>query len=147
VFGKKDMKLDSREIQQSSARSKSQAELPLLVIEDEASVQSLLRSALKKHGYDLRIASSGAEALELLQHEDFRGVLCDMRMPGKVKGADLHAWLCSHRPRLLSRMVFMTGDATGEEVATVLTRTGVPCIEKPFRMNELLTMLEKVLET
>ena len=41
----------------------------------------------------------------------------------------------------------MTGDATGDDVASVLTRTGVPCIEKPFRMNELLTMLQKVLQT
>jgi len=142
------MRLDSPEIQHASTpRKVPQADLPLLVIEDEVSVQSLLRSALKKHGYDLRIASSGAEALELLQHGDFRGVLCDMRMPGKVNGSDLHAWLCSHRPQLLSRMVFMTGDATGDDVAAVLTRTGVPCIEKPFRMNELLTMLKKVLQS
>jgi two-component system OmpR family response regulator len=140
------MRLDSPEIERPSARRKAQAELPLLVVEDETSVQSLLRSALKKHGYEIRIASSGVEALELLQHGDFRGVLCDMRMPGKVKGADLHAWLCSHRPQMLSRMVFMTGDATGEDVAAVLTRTGMPCIEKPFRMNELLTMLKKVLQ-
>jgi FixJ family two-component response regulator len=70
-----------------------------------------------------------------------------MRMPGKVNGGDLHAWLCSNRPQLLSRMVFMTGDATGEDVAAVLTRTGIPCIEKPFRMNELLTMLNKVLQS
>ena len=141
------MRLDSPESQHSPARSKEQAELPLLVIEDEASVQSLLRSALKKHGYEIRIASSGVEAVELLQHGDFRGVLCDMRMPGKVKGADLHAWLCSHRPQLLSKMVFMTGDASGEEIAGVLARTGVPCIEKPFRMNELLSMLNKVLQS
>ena len=93
------------------------------------------------------MASSGVEALKLLETGDFRGVLCDMRMPGKIKGADLHAWLCSHRPQLLSRMVFMTGDATGEEVAAVLTRTGVPCIEKPFRINELLTMLKRVLQS
>ena len=83
--------------------------------------------------------------MELLQRGDFLGVLCDMRMPGKVKGADLHAWLSSHRPQLLAKMIFMTGDATGEEVAGVLARTGVPCIEKPFRMNELLAMLKKVL--
>ena len=141
------MKLDLPEIQHVTAGIKvPQAELPLLVVEDEVSVQSLLRSALKKHGYEIRIASSGVEALELLQKGDFRGVLCDMRMPGKVKGADLHAWLCSHRPQLLARMVFMTGDATGDDVAAVLTRTGVPCIEKPFRMNELLTMLKKVLQ-
>jgi len=141
------MRLDSPEIQHSSSSGPVRAELPVLVVEDEASVQSLLRSALKKHGYEIRIASSGAEAMELLQHADFRGVLCDMRMPGKVNGSDLHAWLCKHRPQLLSRMLFMTGDATGEEVSAVLTRTGVPCIEKPFRMNELLTMLHKVLQS
>lgn len=123
------------------------SDLPLLVIEDEDSVQQFLRAALKKHGYESVIASSGKEALELLKRGSFRGVISDMRMPGEVNGADLHAWIGAHRPQLLSRMLFITGDLSGEDAAQVLRETGVPCVEKPFRVHELITAVNRVLES
>ena len=119
--------------------------LPLLVIEDETSVQSFLRAALQRHGYPFVMASSGAEGLELLKQGRFGGVLSDMRTPGGVNGADVYAWLSANQPELVSRMLFITGDIVNEETARVLKTTGVPCIEKPFRVNELISALSKVL--
>jgi len=74
--------------------------LPLLVIEDESTVQVFLRTALEKSGFSVVLASSGAEGLELLKQQDFSGVISDMRTPGGVNGADVHAWLMQNRPHL-----------------------------------------------
>jgi CheY-like chemotaxis protein len=119
--------------------------LPLLVIEDESPVQSFLRAALTRNGFDFVITSSGAEGLERLKSGEFCGVLSDMRTPGGVNGADVHAWLRANRPELVSRMLFITGDIVNEETRRILQTTGVPCIEKPFRVNELINALRKVM--
>jgi DNA-binding response OmpR family regulator len=129
-----------------NAVSGSQLELlPLLVIEDEVSVQSFLRAALERNGFQLVIASSGVEGLELLKNGCYSGVISDMRTPGGVNGADVHAWLCANRPELVPRMLFITGDIVNEETTKILEATGIPCIEKPFRVQELISAITKVL--
>ena|SRR5579863_245320 len=118
---------------------------PLLVIEDESSVQLFLRAALERHGFTMVVAASGAEGLELLKAGHFCGVVSDMRTPGGVNGADVHAWITANRPELRSRMLFITGDLVNEETTRILQTTGVPCIEKPFRVQELIAAIRKVL--
>ena len=118
---------------------------PLLVIEDEASVQLFLRSALERNGFRFEIVSTGDEGLRRLQSGHYAGVLSDMRTPGDINGADVHAWLRENRPELLSRMLFITGDIVNEETRRILQATGVPCIEKPFRVAELVAAVRKVM--
>jgi len=121
-------------------------DLPILVIEDEAPVQAFLRAALERNGYKIVIATSGAEGLELLKQDRFCGVVSDMRTPGGVSGDDVHAWLKANRPELVGRVLFITGDIVNEETMKTLEKTGVPCIEKPFRVQELVSAVKKVLE-
>ena len=120
--------------------------LTLLVIEDEVSVQSFLRTALERHGYDIVVAATGEEGLKQLQQREFGGVVSDMRTPGAVDGEDVHVWLKTNRPELVKRMLFVTGDIVNEATAQTLKNTGVPCIEKPFRVHELVCAVKEVLE-
>ncbi|HUS19585.1 MAG TPA: response regulator [Terriglobales bacterium] len=123
------------------------SELPLLVIEDEPSVQVFLRTALERDGFDIVLASSGVEGLRLLQQRDFRAVISDMRTPGGVNGGDVHSWLSANRPELVAKMLFITGDIVNDETTEILQRTGVRCIEKPFRVQELLAAVKQVIGT
>ncbi len=120
------------------------ARLPLLVIEDEPSVMAFLCAALERHGYSMVTASSGAEGLQRLASGQFGGVISDMRTPGGVNGEDVHKWLAANRPELVSRLLFITGDTVNEETLSILRRTGAPCVEKPFRVQQLMTVVEKV---
>ncbi len=117
--------------------------LPVLVIEDEPSVLSFVRACLERAGYEVVEATSGVEALNILEHQEFLGVVSDMRTPGGVDGADVHAWITQHRPELICRVVFITGDTVNEETAETLRRTGAPYVEKPFRVQQLLSMVDK----
>lgn len=121
--------------------------LPLLVIEDEPSVMSYIRLALERNGYDVCGAKCGADALTLLAEHDFSGIISDMRTPGGVDGADVYSWLEQHRPALARRLIFITGDTVNDETATTLSRTGAPCIEKPFRVHQLIDMVEQTIGT
>ena len=116
---------------------------PILVIEDEPSVRAFLRSALERHGYRVVPAASGAEGLRLLESESYLGVISDIRMPGGVNGADVHNWICNHRPEMRSRIIFVTGDTANEETFSMLRSSGAPCVEKPFRAQQLTSIVEK----
>jgi DNA-binding NtrC family response regulator len=118
--------------------------LPLLLIEDERSVMEFIRIALERHGYACTTAQSAAEGLRLLEGKSFGGIISDMRTPGGATGADVHAWILAHRPQLRNRMLFITGDTVNEDTMKALIRTGVPYIEKPFRVQELMVTVEKI---
>jgi|SRR6185312_6052330 len=121
------------------------SKLPLLVIEDEAAVMSFLRAALERNGYCIVGAASGAEGLKLLENGNYMGVISDMRTPGGVSGADVHSWIRAHRPELSQRILFITGDTVNQETMSILQQTGAPCIEKPFRVSQLIKSIETLL--
>jgi two-component system NtrC family sensor kinase len=106
---------------------------------------ALVRAVLEGHGYEVVPTESGAEALRLLADGNFHGVVSDMRTPGGVDGAQVYAWIATHRPELASRLVFITGDIANEETAATLRRTGAPCVEKPFRVHEFISVVEQTM--
>lgn len=116
---------------------------PILLIEDEPSVIAFLRAALERKGYSVVDAASGAEGLERLASSRYAGVISDIRMPGAVNGADVHAWIQKNRPELSSKIILISGDTANSETQALLARSGTPCIEKPFRVHQLMSAVEK----
>ena len=128
-------------ILEKGSSKKSRNGLPILIIEDEPSVMAFLRSALERNGYNTICASSARDGLEVLSGQQVRGIISDMRTPGGVTGADVHRWLTIHRPELAKKILFITGDTVNQETFTLLKNTGAPCIEKPFRVSQLMATL------
>ncbi|MGC2741628.1 MAG: response regulator [Candidatus Angelobacter sp.] len=120
------------------------ARLPLLLIEDERSVMEFIRTALERNGYACSAANSAAEGIRILETGNFGGIISDMRTPGGASGADVHSWIVLHRPELKDRMLFITGDTVNENTMKALQSTGVPYIEKPFRVQELINIVERI---
>ncbi len=121
----------------------AQKSLPILLIEDEPSVTAFLRAALERQGYSVVQANSGSDGLDQLQQRSFGGVISDIRMPGAVNGAEIHAWIQSNRPALKSRIILISGDTANSETQALLANSGTPCIEKPFRVQQLISVVEK----
>lgn len=119
--------------------------LPVLLIEDEPGVMAYVCATLERSGYSVVCTESGADALRLLESGEFLGIVSDMRTPGGVNGADVHAWISRNRPELASRLVFITGDIANEETVDTLRKTGAPCVEKPFRVRQFISVVEKTM--
>lgn len=115
----------------------------ILLIEDEPSVIAFLRAALERKGYLVHHASSGAEGLTLLAEHAYSGVITDIRMPGEINGAEVHQWIQNNQPHLRSRIILISGDTANKETQALLANSGTPCIEKPFRVQQLISMVEK----
>ena len=116
---------------------------PILLIEDEPSVTAFLRAALERRGYRVVNAVSGAQGLDLLNGGKYSGVISDIRMPGSVNGAEVHAWIQKNRPELCTRIILISGDTANSDTQALLARSGTPCIEKPFRVQQLISVVEK----
>jgi DNA-binding NtrC family response regulator len=121
------------------------ASLPVLLIEDEPGVMAYVRATLERSGYRVVGTGSGAEGVKLLESNDFLGVVSDMRTPGGVNGADVHASVVKNRPELAERIVFITGDIANEDTVAVLRQTGAPCVEKPFGVQQFIAVVEKTI--
>src|ERR1700757_1841020 len=119
--------------------------LPVLLIEDGPAVMPDVQAALERSGYPVVCCESGADALHLLEKGSFLGVVSDMRTPGGVDGGQVHAVIARHRPELSARVVFITGDIANEETVATLRETGAPCVEKPFRVAQFISVVEKTM--
>ena len=121
------------------------AVLPVLLIEDEPSIMALVTATLERNGYDVVCIESGAEALRLLEKGQFLGVVSDMRTPGGVDGAQVHTWISTNRPDLENKVVIITGDYANEETVSTLRKIGALYLEKPFRVQDLISAVEKTM--
>ena len=54
----------------------------ILIVDDEETIRLALRKFLRSRGYEVEIAGSGDQALQLLGKGSFALMLCDVRMPG-----------------------------------------------------------------
>jgi DNA-binding NtrC family response regulator len=126
-----------------SATRAAAVRLPILLIEDEPTVRAFVRAALERHGYAVTQAANGVGGLRLLQSSSFSGVISDIRMPGEVDGADLHQWIQKNRPELRERMILISGDTANSQTLSLLTRSSTPSMEKPFRVSQLISLVEQ----
>lgn len=118
--------------------------LPVLVVEDEELLLSFLQTALERGGVKTVGSASGAEALRLLEHGEFAGVVSDLRMPGGIGGGEIFDWIRQYRPELSSSFLFITGDAGDPYAVEVRNRTGALFLEKPFRIALLIELTRKI---
>jgi two-component system OmpR family response regulator len=75
----------------------------VLVVEDDPAVQGVLRIALRRAGFTVSTATSGTEALRLIDEQSPDGVILDLMLPDgrsrevleliKEEGAEMSAWL------------------------------------------------------
>lgn len=115
---------------------------PILLIEDEPSVSAFVRAALERRGYSVVQAGTGADGLQRLETSEYAGVISDIRMPGEINGADVHKWIQRHRPELAERIILISGDTANCETQSLLSGSATPCIEKPFRVQQLISTVE-----
>jgi len=118
--------------------------LRVLVVDDEDSIRRTLSRYLARRGHRVSVASEGGEALRMLESEGgFDVILSDVRMPG-LSGDRLHARLRERGDGMDRRLVFMSGDALGDQTADALSASEVPVILKPFDMGTVADTVEAV---
>ena len=116
----------------------------VLVVEDDVSVRSVVSRILGRSGYEIVLAASGAEALELIQTEErpFDMLLTDVIMPG-ISGKELAARLRDHQPGV--RTLFMSGYTDEIIAARGILEQDAELLQKPFTGPQLLERVQEML--
>lgn len=126
----------------TAERANARKQARILVIDDEAHVRAMMGSALEKMGYTIRLASSGREALNALEHQDFDLVLTDIVMQD-VNGIALLERLRAEHPNLPVVMVTAIHDIS---VAIDAMRRGAyDYLLKPFERDHLISTVQRAL--
>lgn len=115
----------------------------LLLVEDEVPLSNILAEMLRDAGYDVVVANSANEAVDLLRTgaTNFAAILSDIRLGGDGSGWDVVNF-AYHRADTIG-MIYLSGDS-GHEWA----EHGMPgslFLQKPFSGATLLAAIASVL--
>ncbi|MGD8822173.1 MAG: response regulator [Anaerolineales bacterium] len=115
--------------------------LQILIVEDEADTQALLRSILTEAGYQTEVASGGSDAVEIAQTASPDLILMDWVMPG-MDGLNATKQIrrYSNVPILL-----VTSKTAPEDLIAALDAGADDYVTKPFRAPELLARIQALL--
>jgi DNA-binding NtrC family response regulator len=116
----------------------------ILVVDDDRAVRTALSVNLRKAEYDVALAPSIAEALDLLRESAFDVLLTDVNMPGG-SGMELLGEVRTHWPE--TRVVIMTGFGSVQDAVHAMKAGAADYIIKPIERDELLVLLDRALKT
>jgi CheY-like chemotaxis protein len=117
----------------------------VLLVEDEGAVRVLVRRVLDRNGYRVLEASSGPDALRLLESnsEPVHMLLTDVVMPG-MSGRELADRLAPEYPQM--KILYMSGYTDEAIVHHGVLDQGIALIEKPFTPEVLLRQVREILD-
>ena len=116
----------------------------ILLVDDEAAVRDVLTKTLQQAGHTVETAQNGEVALGILKQKHFDCVVSDVKMPG-MDGSMLHQAIMDFDPDLARHFIFISGDSVNPETRNYLSQVDNPSLTKPFDIEELQGVLQKVL--
>lgn len=118
----------------------------ILIVDDEPSLRRTLERALKSHKYEVVGVADPASAYQMLTESTFDLVLLDLRLP-QMSGQTFFLAIVRRWPRLLGRVILMSGDPLAELSDYPPELVGCPVLPKPFTLETLLKLVGVVLAT
>jgi response regulator RpfG family c-di-GMP phosphodiesterase len=116
----------------------------VLFVDDEPSILSALRRLFRAEGYDIRVANSGREGLEMLEQQPVDLVVSDMRMP-EMDGAQFLEQVCQRWPD--AKRLLLTGYADVTSTVAAINRGQIwRYIAKPWNDDEIRLTVRQALE-
>ncbi|HXK19432.1 MAG TPA: sigma-54 dependent transcriptional regulator [Polyangiaceae bacterium] len=115
----------------------------VLVVDDEENLRVVLRTLLRRHGYEVETASSGEEALGMVDSFGPDVVLTDVRMP-KMGGLDLLSTLKAKGNE--ATVIVMSAYGNMDLALDAMKAGAYDYVQKPFKPDEVVLALRKAEE-
>ncbi|HVY28630.1 MAG TPA: sigma-54 dependent transcriptional regulator [Polyangiaceae bacterium] len=115
----------------------------VLVVDDEENLRVVLRTLLRRHGYEVETASSGEEGLAMVDSFGPDVVLTDVRMP-KMGGLDLLSTLKAKGNE--ATVIVMSAYGNMDLALDAMKAGAYDYVQKPFKPDEVVLALRKAEE-
>ena len=126
----------------SNTDQQDQATQRILVVDDENSISELIATSLKFVGFDVRTASSGAQALQIAEEFKPHALILDVMLPDQ-NGFEVCRQLRNEGHNV--GVLFLTAKDSTEDKIAGLTIGGDDYMTKPFSLEELVARLRALL--
>jgi two-component system OmpR family response regulator len=126
----------------SNIDQQDQATQRILVVDDENSISELIATSLKFVGFDVRTASSGAQALQIAEEFKPHALILDVMLPDQ-NGFEVCRQLRNEGHNV--GVLFLTAKDSTEDKIAGLTIGGDDYMTKPFSLEELVARLRALL--
>ena len=119
---------------------------PILHVEDDVSLQNLVRAALEHlGGYEVYSAASGLQALQLARQHPPRLLLLDLDLPG-MSGIEVLRALREVEGLRQVPAIFLTAVVDPRVLAELRAADAQEILQKPFRPRQLVETVARVLQ-
>ena len=115
----------------------------ILFVDDDRDILFIVDKYLSRQGYRVTVVDNGIEALGLVKQRDFDIVFTDFKMP-EFDGLELLAAIKEYRPE--TEVVIVTGYGTMESAVKAMKFGSYDYIQKPFKLDALKTLIDRVIE-
>ncbi len=114
------------------------AQVKVLLVDDENDFVTTLARRLSRRNFDVRTATNGHLALQMIQEDVPDVVVADLHMP-EIDGTEIVGRLRFLYPDV--QVVLLTGEPWGEKVKEALQLGALGCLEKPLNISELTDLI------
>ncbi|MBI3890815.1 MAG: response regulator [Candidatus Wallbacteria bacterium] len=112
----------------------------VLLVEDEAVLRTTTRDSLALRGYQVKDVGDGAQALRILEGLVFDAIIADVRLPG---ASGLDVLIAARKNSPCAPVILMTAFGTVPLAVEAMKRGAFDFLTKPFRFEELESVLER----
>jgi len=112
----------------------------MLVIDDEPSMQEVLKKLLKDDGYEVAVASSGKEGLHKLEQSGYDLVICDVMMPD-MNGLQTLEEIKRLDPEQM--VIMITAYGSVEDAVSSIKSGAFDYITRPYKNEAVLNAVQR----
>ena len=118
--------------------------ISILVVDDEIDIGEMVSAILNDEGYQTKIALNPNDAINIIKNNDITLIITDVWMNNNINaGLELLTW--SQNYNSLIPVIMMSGHGNIENAMKAAKSGAFDFIEKPFKSERLLLLVEKAL--
>jgi CheY-like chemotaxis protein len=124
--------------------------LRILILDDNSQVLEVGRRMIDRLGFEAEVVSEGAKAVARYSElrgtsQAFSAVIADLSVPGGMGGLECLDCLSKIDPDV--KVIACSGHSSDPVLLDAQARGFVAALEKPFRLNDVRSVLDRVLDT
>ncbi len=122
-------------------KSEGAGQPTVLVVDDDAQLQTVFKQFLKKAGFGRIVVGTGAEAISCVERQRFDLVFLDLQLPD-ISGDEVYRRIKEMQPDL--PVVIITGYPDSEMMSRILRNGAVMMIQKPIDFSQLNSTVKQL---